>query len=99
MIFIKESFNLDKIRQFMKRNGFIEQDGFLTYKGDNVGSLMFRFKNILAIYNYPGETITLQKDNEPSLFTFFLKNMRKFEVKSEIIVVETADGSKFNLYA
>lgn len=98
MIILKEAFDLKPIRDFMKKHGFVEEEGYLTFNGEHVGSLMFRYKNIQAIYNYPGNTLSFQNKNEVSIFTCYVKNIRRLEIHSNEVLIETFDESKFNLY-
>lgn len=98
MIILKEAFNLDKIRSFMKQRGFEEFEGFLTSVHDNSGSLMFKNRKYLVIYNYPRDSITIQKEDASDVFSFYIKNIKKFNVSSGVLFIESADGSAITLY-
>lgn len=93
MIRIKESYNLQPIRNFMKKAGFEEYEGYLTDLHDHLGTLMFKAYGFTAIYGYPQDKLTFNGEKSVSSFSTYVKNIKRIDVYSAHLDIYTADGS------
>lgn len=93
MIRIKEAYDLQPIRMFMKKAGFEEFEGYLTDVRDKFGTVMFKAYGFTAVFNYPNENLTFIGEKNASSFKVPVKEIKKIYVCTAHVDIYTNDGS------